>query len=72
MTLRLAVFGQAPFGREVCEKLRAIREDVRIVLSSGYAEEDAIHDLDQQGLAGFVQKPYTPSELLRVVRDSLS
>ncbi len=59
-------------GREVCDKLRAIREDVRIVLSSGYVELDATHDFDEQALAGFVHKPYTPSDLLRAVRDSLS
>ena len=59
-------------GREVFEKLRAIREDVRIVLSSGYVEGDATHDFGDQDLAGFVQKPYTPSALLRVIRDSLS
>ena len=59
-------------GREVCQQLRSIRKDVRIVLSSGYMEEDATTDLDSRVLAGFVHKPYTPSELLRVVRDSLS
>ena len=59
-------------GREVCAKLRAIREDVRIVLSSGYVEEDATRDIDKRDLAGFVHKPYTPSDLLRAVRDSLS
>jgi signal transduction histidine kinase len=59
-------------GREVCDQLRAVREDVRIVLSSGYAEESATHNLDKRNLAGFVHKPYTPSELLRAVRDSLS
>jgi signal transduction histidine kinase/CheY-like chemotaxis protein len=59
-------------GREVCDQLREIREDVRIVLSSGYVEQDATRDLDAQDLAGFVHKPYTPSDLLRAVRDSLS
>jgi signal transduction histidine kinase/CheY-like chemotaxis protein len=59
-------------GREVCDRLRAIREDVRIVLSSGYAEEDATHEFDEQDLAGFVHKPYTPSDLLRIVRKGLS
>jgi signal transduction histidine kinase/CheY-like chemotaxis protein len=59
-------------GREVCDRLRAIREDVRIVLSSGYVEADATRDLDRQSLAGFVHKPYTPSDLLRAVRDGLS
>ena len=59
-------------GREVWDRLRAIREDVRIVLSSGYAEEDATREFDEQDLAGFVHKPYTPSDLLRIVRDNLS
>ena len=59
-------------GRQVCEQLRTIRKDVRIVLSSGYVEEDATHDLGDQGLVGFVHKPYPPSELLRAVKDSLT
>jgi PAS domain S-box-containing protein len=59
-------------GREVCDKLRAIRKDVRIILSSGYVQEDATHEFDEHDLAGFVHKPYTPADLLRVVRDSLS
>jgi signal transduction histidine kinase/CheY-like chemotaxis protein len=59
-------------GREVCDKLRAIREDVRIVLSSGYVEEDATQEFDTRDLAGFVHKPYTPTDLLRAVRDGLS
>lgn len=58
--------------REVCDKMRAIRQDVRVVLSSGYAEKGATHDFDGEDLAGFVHKPYTPSDLLRAVRDSLS
>jgi len=59
-------------GAEVCEELRSIRDDVRIVLSSGYVEEDARDGLQGHDIDGFVHKPYTPSDLLRVVRDSLS
>ena len=42
------------------------------MLSSGYVEEDATRELDEHDLAGFIHKPYTPSDLLRVVRDSLT
>ena len=59
-------------GREAWDRLRAIRGDIPIVLSSGYVEEDATRGFDEQDLAGFVHKPYTPSHLLRVVKDSLS
>lgn len=58
-------------GLEVCERLSAIREDVRIVLSSGFVEEDSTLELGKRHLAGFIHKPYRPSELLRVVRDNL-
>jgi len=45
-------------GVEAFQQLRRIREDVRVVLASGYNEQDATQHFTGQGLAGFIQKPF--------------
>lgn len=45
---------------ETCfAELRKIDPDVKVILSSGYNEEEATNCFAGKGLAGFVQKPYT-------------
>jgi CheY-like chemotaxis protein len=57
---------------EACyRELRQIRRDVRVILSSGYNEQDVVNRFAGKGLAGFVQKPYTSEELLAKVREAL-
>ena len=50
-------------GEEVFKELRRLHGDVCVVLSSGYNEEDVTQRFIGQGLAGFVQKPYTSAKL---------
>ena len=50
-------------GEEVFRELRRLQSDVCVILSSGYNEEDVTQRFIGQGLAGFVQKPYTSSKL---------
>ncbi len=52
-------------------ELRRIRPDVRVVLSSGYSEQDATDRFAGKGLAGFIQKPYSPRSLAEVLRGVL-
>ena len=58
-------------GYEACRRLHSIRPDVPIILSSGYCERDATREFDERDLAGFLQKPYLPGELLERVRQAL-
>lgn len=53
------------------EALRAVNPDVRVVLSSGYSEQDAVRRFLGQGLAGFIQKPYQAADLLESVEKAL-
>ncbi len=48
-----------------------LRPEARILLSSGYSEQDATRRFDVGALAGFVQKPYGPRELLAAMRQAL-
>jgi CheY-like chemotaxis protein len=51
-------------GAETLVELQAIRPDVRVVLSSGYSEDDATQRFAGAGIAGFLQKPYPANELI--------
>jgi PAS domain S-box-containing protein len=58
-------------GEEALRALREIRGDVKILLSSGYDEQEVTSRFTCPGPSGFIQKPYRPSELLCKVRDVL-
>ncbi len=55
-------------GEETFRELRALRSDVRIVLSSGYKQQDVADYFVQHGLAGFLHKPYEMNSLIRILR----
>ena len=56
-------------GEETLERLRALRPDIPVILSSGFSEMEAIRRFAGKGLAGFLQKPYKPSDLAEEVRE---
>jgi CheY-like chemotaxis protein len=58
-------------GEETFRELRKIRPDIKVILSSGYNEVEAIRHFTGKGLAGFVQKPYTSVRLAQAVRSVL-
>lgn len=59
-------------GADVLRELRAIRRDLPVVVSSGYAAEALDGTLDTVGEVGFVQKPYTSSQLVGAVQEALA
>ena len=58
-------------GNELFSAIKKMNPDCRIILSSGYNSQDAIQQFSGKGLAGFVQKPYTPQTLEREIRKVL-
>ena len=50
-------------GEETFREIRRVRADVPVILSSGYNEIEATRRFTSKGLAGFLQKPFTPKEL---------
>ncbi|QOJ13442.1 MAG: PAS domain S-box protein [Planctomycetia bacterium] len=54
-------------GQEVLSRLREIRPDVRVVLSSGYSEHEAVQRFSRDEIAGFVQKPFGAAALVQGV-----
>jgi len=56
-------------GRDVLEEIRKIREDAKVVLTSGYAEDRAADQLAGHKIAGFIRKPFHLQSLLRKLRE---
>ena len=50
-------------GEEVYRELRQINPDVRVILASGYSENDVSSRFAGKGLAGCLHKPYTLTKL---------
>ncbi len=59
-------------GEATLRELTRIREDVKVLLSSGYSEQDAVPRFDMQKSAPFLQKPYTAQALLRAMHALLT
>ena len=58
-------------GEETSIELRRIRPDVKIILSSGYHEQDAIQQFVGQTGTVFLQKPYRSMKLVELVHEVL-
>jgi CheY-like chemotaxis protein len=55
-------------GEGALRELVRIRENVRVVLSSGYSKKDIMARFAGRGLSGFLQKPYTLQGLTAVLQ----
>jgi PAS domain S-box-containing protein len=58
-------------GVETFRELRRLDPVCRVVLTSGYNEQEAIQDFLGKGLAAFVQKPFLRADLQRAMRQAL-
>jgi PAS domain S-box-containing protein len=55
-------------GEQTYRQMRQLKPDVKVIMSSGYNEQEINQRLGGTGLAGFVQKPYNLSTLREVIR----
>ncbi len=55
-------------GQETLCELRKIDPEVRVILSSGYSEVDVVQDFTGEKMTGFLQKPYSASALIEMVK----
>ncbi len=59
-------------GEEVFREIKKIRKDIRVILSSGFNEQDATNRFAGKGLAGFIQKPFQIGKLLEKIREVMN
>lgn len=56
-------------GRDCFAELKKIRPDVKVLLASGFSREEDLREMKEQGLAGFISKPYQGVELSQKVAE---
>ena len=58
-------------GVETFREMRKMAPDLRVLLMSGFNEQEAVSRFTGRGLASFIQKPFDPEELLAKIRQIL-
>ncbi len=59
-------------GRECYRLLKAIRPDIRIIMSSGFTRDELIEDITEDGAAAVLKKPYGREGLTRALLRALA
>ncbi|HEX8254971.1 MAG TPA: response regulator [Thermoanaerobaculia bacterium] len=59
-------------GEETFNRLRALQPNLRVMLCTGYVQQERLNHMLEAGLSGFVQKPLGPREYLQSVRAVLA
>ncbi|MCU0412573.1 MAG: response regulator, partial [Bacteroidetes bacterium] len=58
-------------GEETFRQLRSVDPNVRVIVSSGYSETEAMASFEPAGVASFIQKPYKGETLLSTLKTVL-
>ncbi len=58
-------------GEEVFQQILSSRPNACVIVCSGYAEEDVVRQFAGRRLAGFIEKPFRPSDLIEKIRITL-
>lgn len=59
-------------GKETLDEIRSMEPSVKVILCSGYMEDNMMGNLADWKVSGFLQKPYKLEALLELLRNTLS
>ena len=59
-------------GGTTFDQLKKINADVKVLIASGYVEDQRIRDLLAQGCNGFLQKPFNLNVLSQKIMNALN
>jgi two-component system, cell cycle sensor histidine kinase and response regulator CckA len=59
-------------GEEALARIKALRPEVPVILSSGFSHAEAARRFTGHALAGFIQKPYKAADLAETVKDVIA
>jgi len=59
-------------GRELADEIRRTRPELKVLFLSGYMPDEVLREGVEADAAQFLQKPFTPSDLLKTVRRILT
>jgi len=59
-------------GTQAFQLIRELLPELPVVLTSGYSAQEAVGRFDSDGIAGFIQKPFMPAALVKVMSDAVS
>jgi DNA-binding NarL/FixJ family response regulator len=54
------------------KKIMDLKKDAKVILSSGFTLQEASRRFQNPNLAGFIQKPYLPSQLVKLVNKTIN
>jgi CheY-like chemotaxis protein/two-component sensor histidine kinase len=58
--------------KEIFAKLKAVKPNVPVILSSGFSEMEVLKSFTADSISGFLQKPYTAAQLRDVIGAAIS
>ena len=58
-------------GREAFRAIRKLDSQAKVIMSSGFAKDAKMAELIEEGLAGFIKKPFRQSELSKILSETL-
>ena len=59
-------------GAETCRQLKLVDSDVKVILVSGFSEEETLRRVVDYGVVGFLEKPYELNVLVEKVSEVLN
>ncbi|MCX5804952.1 MAG: response regulator [Proteobacteria bacterium] len=59
-------------GDEVLREIRAMRPDIKVIVSSGFMSEEQKNNLKEYSVDAFLDKPYRDKDVIRTIFDILS